>query len=270
MLVGLLAALASTVDTHLNWGASYWSNDIYDRLISQHWLRREPAGRELVIVARLSNLLILAIAVVVMANLGSIQTAWFISLLFGAGMGSVLVLRWVWERTNLYSELGAMAGSLVTAPLLLLAFGTDPATEWLRLGMMAATTTAIAVGITFLTPRTDRHVLLSFYERVQPFGFWSSTARMAGDRPRAPLEALVQRLRLLAVTAASLFLALLGAGRLIVRPPEASPAVTFLLIGVSIALVPVWWRGMRRDMAVDRSASPEDSERADRRLLDHP
>jgi len=24
MLVGLLAALASTVDTHLNWGASYW------------------------------------------------------------------------------------------------------------------------------------------------------------------------------------------------------------------------------------------------------
>ena len=30
MLVGLLAALASTIDTHLNWGASYWSNDIYD------------------------------------------------------------------------------------------------------------------------------------------------------------------------------------------------------------------------------------------------
>ena len=28
MLVGLLAALASTIDTHMNWGASYWSNDL--------------------------------------------------------------------------------------------------------------------------------------------------------------------------------------------------------------------------------------------------
>jgi solute:Na+ symporter, SSS family len=93
MLTGLLAALASTVDTHLNWGASYWSNDVYDRLVCQHWLRREPRERELVVVARLSNVLILVIAMIIMANLGSIQTAWFISLLFGAGMGSVLVLR---------------------------------------------------------------------------------------------------------------------------------------------------------------------------------
>jgi solute:Na+ symporter, SSS family len=112
--VGLLAALASTIDTHLNWGASYWSNDVYDRLVCRHWLRPRAAGRELVVVARLSNLLILAIALVIMANLGSIQTAWFISLLFGAGMGSVLVLRWLWERINLYSELAAMASSSST------------------------------------------------------------------------------------------------------------------------------------------------------------
>src|SRR5690606_16931948 len=78
MMVGLLAALASTVDTHLNWGASYWSNDIYDRLLSQHWLKREPKNHELVIVARLANILILAISLAIMANLGSIQTAWFI------------------------------------------------------------------------------------------------------------------------------------------------------------------------------------------------
>jgi hypothetical protein len=126
MLVGLLAALASTVDTHLNWGAGYWSNDIYDRLWCQHIRRREPKGNELVIVARLSNVLILGIALVVMANLGAIQTAWFISLLFGAGMGAVLVLRWLWERINLYSEFAAMAVSLVTAPILLVTFGVDP------------------------------------------------------------------------------------------------------------------------------------------------
>jgi Na+/proline symporter len=65
LLTGLLAALASTVDTHLNWGASYWSNDVYDRLVCQHWLKRAPHGRELVVVARLSNVLIVVIALII-------------------------------------------------------------------------------------------------------------------------------------------------------------------------------------------------------------
>ena len=79
ILTGLLAALASTIDTHLNWGASYWSNDVYNRLICNHWLKREPKNRELVLVARLSSVIILIIALIIMANLGSIQTTWFLS-----------------------------------------------------------------------------------------------------------------------------------------------------------------------------------------------
>jgi solute:Na+ symporter, SSS family len=256
MLVGLLAALASTVDTHLNWGASYWSNDVYDRFISQHLLKREPGGRELVIVARLSNLLILAIAMVIMANLGSIQTAWFISLLFGAGMGAVLVLRWVWERINLWSELAAMATSLLVAPLLLLQLGTDPDTEWVRLGIMALATTVAAVGITFVTPRTDDQVLLSFYERVRPFGWWPRTARLAGDRPAAPRAALRNRAAAVALTALSLFLLLAGVGRLMVNPPGTSLLATWLLVIGGVALVPLWLRQLLRDeVDADRSAA---------------
>ena len=132
MLTGLLAALASTIDTHLTWGASYWSNDIYKRIINEVWLKREPSSKELVIIGRLSNVLILAIALTIMANLGSIQTAWYISLLFGAGVGSVLVLRWVWERINLYSELTAMATSLIVAPIIL--FTVNDRSEERRVG----------------------------------------------------------------------------------------------------------------------------------------
>jgi solute:Na+ symporter, SSS family len=256
MLVGLLAALASTVDTHLNWGASYWSNDVYDRLVSQHWLKREPSGRELVIVARLSNLLILVIAMIIMANLGSIQTAWFISLLFGAGMGSVLVLRWLWERINLWSELAAMGASLIVAPLLLVYMGTDAETEWIRLGIMALATTTAAIAITFVTPRTDQQVLLSFYERVRPFGWWGSTARLAGDRPGAPLAALGSRALAVGATAASLFLLLTGVGRLMISPPDASAVWTWVFIVGGLALIPVWWHEVVRDEAeADRSVS---------------
>ena len=186
MLTGLLAALASTIDTHLNWGASYWSNDVYNRLICNHWLKREPKNRELVLVARLSSVIILIIALIIMANLGSIQTTWHISLLFGAGMGSVLVMRWLWERINLHSELAAMAISLVLAPILLVATnaGWIRDEEWIRLSLMALFSTVAAVTVTYFTPRTDVKVLKAFYKRVNPVGFWRKTAALVDGNPR--------------------------------------------------------------------------------------
>lgn len=236
MLTGLLAALASTVDTHLNWGASYWSNDVYRRLISQQWLRREPGHRELVLVARLSNVLILGIALAVMANLGSIQTAWFISLLFGAGMGAVLVLRWLWERINLYSEIAAMATSLLAAPILLVA--TDQ--EWIRLGSMALLSTVAAVGITFITRPTDPAVLDRFYHDVEPDGFWVRTAGRLGLDPRAPVRRLGRALTSTLLTAASLFLLLVGVGQLLIGSPHRGLLIPAALALVGLALVPLW------------------------------
>ncbi|MFC4728999.1 sodium:solute symporter family protein [Coralloluteibacterium thermophilus] len=252
MLVGLLAALASTVDTHLNWGASYWSNDVYDRIVCRAWLRREPGNRELVLVARLSNLLILAIAVAVMANLGSIQTAWFVSLLFGAGMGPALLLRWLWERASLYTELAAMVASLVTAPLLLWRFGTDPDLEWVRLSLMALVPTTVAVVATLCTPPTDRAVLDRFYARVRPVGAWGRTAVRAGMPAAAPRRALFAQLGVVAVAAVSLFSVLFGCGRLLLPAPGASPLFAWGALALGLLLVPWWWRALRAPPALPR------------------
>lgn len=244
MLVGLLAALASTIDTHLNWGAGYWSNDLYGRFYAEHLRGREATNRELVVVARLSNLLILAIALAIMANLGSIQEGWTTSLLLGAGMGSVLVLRWLWERINLWSELAAIATSLVLAPVLLFGFslGDAPDEDALRLAVMAAVSTLAAVGVTFVTPPTDEATRVAFYRRVRPFGFWRDTARAAGDDPARSPRLLANRLGLTATAAASLFLVLVGAGRLLVPAPGASAAASWALLLAGLALVPVWVR----------------------------
>ena len=255
MLVGLLAALASTVDTHLNWGASYWSNDVYGGVFAPHVLKRKPRDRELVVVARLSNVLILVIAMIIMANLGSIQTAWFISLLFGAGMGSVLVLRWLWERINLYSELTAMAVSLITAPLLLYYLGTDPEQEWIRLGIMALTTTTAAILVTFITPATDDATLKRFYHRVRPFGFWRHAAMLNGVSASVSIRALGKRLFAVTVTAVSLFSLLVGVGRLMFPPPDGSALISWLCLGVGLVLIPVW---LRIVMGRDFDTDPED------------
>ena len=244
MLTGLLAALASTIDTHLNWGASYWSNDVYNRLICNHWLKREPKNRELVLVARLSSVIILIIAIIIMANLGSIQTTWFISLLFGAGMGSVLVMRWLWERINLHSELAAMAISLVLAPILLFAtnVGWIRDEEWIRLSLMALFSTVAAVTVTYFTPRTDEKVLKAFYKRVNPVGFWRNTATLVDGDPRKPLNDFIKEMRTTILTALSLFLMLIGTGKLLVRPPTESSFFPWLCITLALVLIRFWWK----------------------------
>ncbi len=242
MLTGMLAALASTIDTHLNWGASYWSNDIYQRLICRQWLKREPKNIELVLAARLSNILILVIAIIVMANLGSIQKAWQISLLFGAGMGAVLVLRWVWERINLYSEMASIAVSLISAPIILIV--TD--TEWLRLASMAFLSTAAAIGIIFVTPRTDPEVLQKFYRRVRPSGFWKRTTTGLGEEASLAKRKLGRGVKSVILCSLSLFLLLVGFGQLLILSPEQNIIGPIIYLAVGLGLVPLWWRDVFR------------------------
>ena len=238
MLTGLLAALASTLDTHLNWGASYWANDIYGRLFCREWRKREPSDRELVIAARVSNIVVVLIALIVMANLASIQQAWFISLLFGAGMGSVLVLRWLWERINLYSELSAMIVSLLVAPILLSVIDD----EWLRLGLMALLSTLAVVVITWFTPPTDTKTLVAFYERVHPYGWWRATAATTGEHPNKPLVALGGALLTTGLCSLSLFLLLIGLGTLLLQGHDNLPLKPWAAVFTGLFLVPFWWR----------------------------
>ena len=190
-------------------------------------------------------MLILGIALVVMANLGSIQDAWFISLLFGAGMGSVLVLRWVWERITLWSELAAMATSLVLAPVLLV---TTEA-EWTRLALMAVASTTAAVAAALAGPRTDPAVLRAFWNRVRPPGFWAASAPPGSH----PVRRLALTCGITVAAAASLFLALLGLGGLVVRPPEQGPLAHLGALAAAIALVPLWWRRLRTRPPVDEA-----------------
>ncbi len=244
MLTGLLGALASTLDTHLNWGSSYWSNDIYRELICKKWLKRESNSSELVWVARFSNILILLISLTIMFNLGSIQQAWTISLLFGAGMGSVLILRWLWERINLYAEIAAMATSLICAPLILVYVESD----WLQLLLMSLASTAVVVIVSLVTARTSDEQLDEFYKRVQPSGFWSSTASRCGEDANLPSRKLLAAMKDAGITAISLFTLLVGFGKLMFRPSDESLWLPLILILVGLALIPACLKALNRQV----------------------
>jgi len=251
MLTGLLAALASTIDTHLTWGASYWCNDLYLRILNRGVLRREPSKREQVAVARASNVIILGIALAIMANLGSIQKAWYVTLLFGAGTGAVLVLRWVWERVNLYSEATAIVASLSLAPVLL----ATVEAEWLRLLLMASVSTAAVIAVTLATRPTPSAVRVAFFRRVDPPGFWRRTAMEAGEDPRRPLAAMRRALWLTGATSLSVYLLLAGFGKLLLPAPGEGRLFPASLVLAGLAATGAWWRAARREFSSDAARS---------------
>ena len=241
MVTALVAALASTIDTHLNWGSSYLTNDVYKRFVCQTWLKREAKSTELVFVARSASVLVLLAGCLVAANLDSIAQGWRISLLFAAGIGAVLILRWVWERINIQAEFAAMAIAIVAGPILLWIFPADES-EWLRLGTMVLVSTAGTIGVALASRRTDPDVLLSFYRSVRPVGFWGRTAGAAGDNPVTVRKALGATLLATAACAGSLFLALVGIAKLILPRPDEGLLLAILAILGAALLTPLWWR----------------------------
>ncbi len=240
MLTAMLAALASTLDTHMNWGASYWSNDLYKAVWVERVQGRNATPGELVRVARLSTVLLLLIALVVMVNLGSIQAAWQTSLLFGAGTGAVLVLRWLWERINLYSELGSILVALLLAPVLI--FTVEA--EWLRLAIMAGVSTLVVIATALWLPGTEPARLMAFYDRVRPPGWWTKTARGLGLDTIEPRREFRRDLLAVAAAAVSVYGWLVGFGQLLLG--TATPLMTGALISFAFLSVPVWWRVVAR------------------------
>ncbi len=254
MLTGMLAALASTVDSHLNWGASYWTNDLYKRFLCRAWLKREPSGRSLVWVARGSNLIILLVALVVMTQLTSINQAWQINLLFGAGLGVVQVLRWLWWRMNAWAEIAAMFMSAALAPLLLASLGDDQ--QALRLLIMATASTTAALVAVWIKGPEEEAGLIAFYRRVRPVGFWGPIASQidvatSADGP-ARLGRAIGAMILCSVT---VFCFLVGLGTWLVGSPSPTwiPSRAIWIGGllfIGVAVCPVWYRlgyGTERD-----------------------
>ncbi len=243
MLTGMLAALASTIDTHLNWGSSYWTNDIYKRFVCESWMKKEPSQRSLVWVARVANIGILIIALAVMTQLSSIQAAWQTSLLLGAGMGVMLVLRWIWWRINAWGEIATIVASTILAPILL--FGVED--EALRLLLMALGATTAGVVTSLVVGPDPMEHLTSFFDKVRPPGFWRHVALASGVSETLGRKRLARDVAAMVLAALSIFALLTGFGSWLVDSPAPvwlpwrGVWIAFNLV-VGAALVPVWWK----------------------------
>ena len=163
LITSLLAAFMSTIDTHINWGASYMVNDVYLAL------RPEATDEEQVAVARSTVSGFVLLAVVVAMNISTIGAAYRWLAMIGAALGVPTILRWVWWRVNAAGELGAMGVGLAVA--LALKFGTSMPYELRLIVITTASVAGMLLGI-FLGPGPDEEKVEEFVERVDPDGWW--------------------------------------------------------------------------------------------------
>lgn len=110
MVAAMLAAYMSTVDTQLNWGASYLVNDLY-----RPYLRRRASDRHYVAVARAAMVLLTVITLLIVPRLTGIKEAYQYLAVITGGIGTVMVLRWYWWRVNAWSEISAILAAVVVA-----------------------------------------------------------------------------------------------------------------------------------------------------------
>ena len=170
MIASFFAAFMSTIDTQLNWGASYIVNDFYKRFI-----KRNAKSSHYVLVSRITVVLIMVLGGFTAYWMESIKGAWELLLAIGAGTGLVYILRWYWWRINAWSEIAAMTSSLVVAVFLLkfTPLGEEGDLNWAyRMLITVGITTLIWLFVTFLTHPVDREHLIRFYKKIAPGGLW--------------------------------------------------------------------------------------------------
>lgn len=169
VLASLIAAVMSTLSTHLNWGSSYVVNDFYLRFI-----KPEASDKELVAVGRISTVLLMVLSAFLALAMSSALDAFQILLQIGAGTGLIFILRWFWWRINAYTEISAMAISFVVAIFFevinpKLGLIDIPVEEsYMKLIYSVSITTIGWLIVTFMTQPEKDEVLLSFYRKVTP------------------------------------------------------------------------------------------------------
>jgi Na+/proline symporter len=179
MLAAFAAAYMSTIGTQLNWGASYVVNDFYRRFV-----RRSGAEREYVIVSQAVTVGLMLVSIYVTLHLASIEQAWKLLIVTGAGTGTVLLLRWFWWRINAWSEVSAMAVAAMVSLYLQIAlkWDSDRPRDFAYIMLVTVGVTTFAwLAVTWMTRPEPDATLQAFYRRVRPQGpGWKPVAASVG------------------------------------------------------------------------------------------
>jgi Na+/proline symporter len=187
VVASLLAAFMSTIDTHVNLAASFFTHDLY----RARWAPGR-SDRHYVAVARWASAAVMAIACFWAFFAESIGGLFTFMLAFLGGVGPIYVLRWLWWRVEARVEIAAMVASGLTTSLLAwlpIAWGDGVLTPGGgllhegRLLIVVSVSTVVAMTALALGPRSRPEDRVEFYRRFRPPGWWGPVRALAGIPP---------------------------------------------------------------------------------------
>ena len=185
-LASLLAAYMSTMDTHLNWGASYLVNDFYKPYVNPN-----ESPKHYIYASHVATVVIALAGLVATSRLGSIIQGW--GILYGllSGMGIVGILRWLWWRVTAWTEIGCMIGAgLATGAMQL--FAPHVLFPFTLVVIVPVSVLGAAIG-TFAFAPEPRNILVNFANRVRPPGpGWNIPIDLPSDAPVSGFPVIVE------------------------------------------------------------------------------
>lgn len=213
VMASLIAAVMSTISTHLNWGSSYVVNDFYLR-----FMKKDASDKELVMVGRVSTVGLMILAAFLALALSNALEAFNILLQIGAGTGLIFILRWFWWRINSYTEISAMIISFIVAIYFesihdkLGFLPIPPEMSYLKLLLGVTITTITWILVTLLTKPEKDEVLLAFYQKVRPAAFGWKKLLDRYPEQKAETGQLPMEIGLMLVGSIMVYAALFSAG----------------------------------------------------------
>jgi len=182
LIAGLLAAFMSNFAATVNAAPPYFVNDIYKRYINPH-----ASPKTYVRLAYLSSFVVVVLGVLIGWYVTSVNSVvlWIVSGLWG-GYTASNVLKWYWWRFNGFGYFWGMMTGIGSA--LVLAFPglldklpiveSFEARYPVNLEVTIIFPLVLAISLigcllgTLLTKPEEDAVLMDFYRRVRPWGFW--------------------------------------------------------------------------------------------------
>ncbi|MBD3224177.1 MAG: hypothetical protein GF313_05570, partial [Caldithrix sp.] len=178
----LLAALMSTLDAMINVTSSVVVNDFLKR-----YFYKNLTEKKLVRLGQAASLLALFMGFIFSLSFRNVVSAWETMIFVVVTMILVpATMRWHWWRFSARAFVWSMIVSTLIIILQKIFFSHWSGPVTLAVDTLASLVATIIIGFRFAP--TDREILLDFYSRIRPFGFWKPIRQEAIRRGLIPAD----------------------------------------------------------------------------------
>lgn len=163
VVASLFAAFMSTLDTHLNLGASYFINDLY-----RPYIKKNKSQRHYVIASRIAQIIMIIIVMFIAARVSKILAIHKYLGVLMSGVGTVLIARWYWWRVNALAEIMALIGSVIVSTIATITIKDNVENYYtIRVVIALSTITALWVPIAILSNKKPCSQAIEFYRKMK-------------------------------------------------------------------------------------------------------